>query len=152
MHKIYIDKIINSNDNKKMEDLRDVLEDTIFYIKDVDEDTYNKIECDLYEIAMGKVLDGNMAKEWVNKMQPKAKWSLNEIEQLKNQYQFNLPIISAYVIMNMLYSDFGDVLGEEMNNETLQRYIQMAEDWYYDSDAKHTEDEKLYCYWKSIIN
>lgn len=106
MHKIYIDKIIKSTDNEKMEDLRRVLEDTIFYIKDIDEDTYNKIECDLYEIAMGKVLDENMAKEWVNNMQPKAYWTLPEIQQLKNQYQFNLPIIPAYVIMNMLFSDF----------------------------------------------
>ena len=31
MHKIYIDTIIKSTDNEKMEDLRRVLEDTIFY-------------------------------------------------------------------------------------------------------------------------
>ena len=152
MHKIYIDKIIHSNDNKKMEDLRDVLEDTIFYIKDVDEDTYNKIECDLYEIAVGKVLDENMAKEWVNNMKPKAKWNLNDTDNIIQQYNSSLPRIPAYVIMNMLFSDFSDVLGEEMTDEVINRYVRAAEDWYYDEDAEQTEDAKLYCYWRNIVN
>ena len=152
MHKEYIDKIIMSGSDEQMRDLKEVLVDTITYIKNNDENVYDKIECDLYEIAMGKTITEEKAREWVSKMIPKAKWSLNDIKKVATNYQLNIPIIPAYVIMNMLYSDFSDVLGENDTNETIERYIKAAEDWYYDEDAKHTEDEKLYCYWKNIVN
>lgn len=152
MHKEYIDKIIMSGNDEQMRDLKEVLVDTITYVKNNDENVYDKIECDLYEIAMGKTITEEKAREWVSKMIPKAKWSLNDIKKVATNYQLNIPIIPAYVIMNMLYSDFSDVLGENDTNETIERYIKAAEDWYYDEDAKHTEDEKLYCYWKNIVN
>lgn len=106
MFRKYIDMIINSSDNRKMHELENVLTDTISYIKNTDEDIYNKIECDLYEIAEGKTLTEEKAKEWVSKMIPKAKWSIGEVEQISKQFETSLPIIPAYVIMNMLYSDF----------------------------------------------
>ena len=152
MHKEYIDKIIMSGNDNQMHELKDVLVDTITYIKNNDENVYDKIECDLYEIAMGKTITEEKAKEWVNKMIPRAKWTLNDIKQIASKYQLNIPIIPAYVIMNMMYSDFSDVLGENDTNEIIEKYIKAAEDWYYDEDAKHTEDEKLYCYWKNIVN
>lgn len=152
MHKEYIDKIIMSGNDNQMHELKEVLVDTISYIKNKDENVYNKIECDLYEIAEGKTLTEEKAKEWVSKMIPRAKWTLNDIKQIASKYQLNIPIIPAYVIMNMMYSDFSDVLGENDTNEIIEKYIRAAEDWYYDEDAKHTEDEKLYCYWKNIVN
>ena len=148
MHKEYIDKIIMSGNDNQMRELKDVLVDTISYIKNTDEDTYNKIECDLYEIANGKVLSEEKAKEWVANMNPRARWSMSDIKKFKTE----LPIIPAYVIMNMLYSDFADVLGEELTDEVINKYISAAEDWYYDEDATNTEDAKLYCYWKNIVN
>ena len=152
MHKEYIDKIIMSGNDDQMRDLKEVLVDTITYVKNNDENIYNKIECDLYEIAEGKILTEEKAKEWVSKMIPRAKWTLNDVKQLALRYQLNMPIVPAYVIMNMMYSDFSDVLGENDTNEIIERYIKAAEDWYYDEDASHTEDEKLYCYWKNIVN
>lgn len=152
MHKEYIDKIIMTGNDKQMRELKNVLIDTINYVKNTDMDIYNKIECDLYEISEGKVLTEEKAKEWVSNMVPKAKWSLNDVKQLMSSHQINIPIVPAYVIMNMLYSDLGDVLGEGETNEIIDKYIRAAEDWYYDEDAKHTEDEKLYCYWKNIVN
>ena len=148
----YIDKIIMSEDNEKMNQLNEVLLDIISYVRNNDKRVYDKIECDLYEIAEGKKLNKQRADDWVKRMIPKAKWSYNTIEQLKKDYNFNIPAISAYVIMNMLYSDFSDILGETMNEETLQRYIKAMEDWYYDEDATHTEEEKLYEYWKNSVN
>lgn len=152
MFRKYIDMIINSEDNQKMRDLENVLTDTISYIKNTDKQVYNKIECDLYEIAEGKVLTEEKAKEWVSNMIPKAKWSLNDVQRALNQFGSTLPIIPAYVIMNMLYSDLGDVIGEENTDEVIRKYIKAAEDWYYDEDAAKTENEKLYCYWKMIVN
>lgn len=152
MHEKYIEKIIQSSNDDKMYELRDVLEDMISYIKNTDKETYDRIECDLYEIAEGRTLNEEKAKDWVYSMKPKAKWNLNDIDNIKEQYNISLPRIPAYVIMNMLFSDFSDVLGEEMTDEVIQRYIKAAEDWYYDEDACQTEDAKLYYYWKYIVN
>lgn len=152
MHSEYIDTIIMSEDDNKMHELRDVLESIITYIEEKDQNTYNKIECDLYEIAIGKKLDREKAENWVYNMKPKAKWNYNSIEKLKAQYKFNVPTVSAYAILNMLYSDFSNILGEEMTEETIKKYIKAMEDWYYDPDLKHTEDEKLYYYYKYIAN
>ena len=106
MHIQHINKIIQSTNDEKMHELKDVLINAINYIKNVDEKTYNHIEEDLYEIAEGKVINREKAIDWVNNMRPKGKWSIEEIEQITNDYQTSLPIIPAYVIMNMLYSDF----------------------------------------------
>lgn len=106
MFRKYIDMIINSSDNQKMRELENVLTDTISYIKNNNNDIYNKIECDLYEIAEGKILTEEKAKEWVSRMTPKSKWTMNDIQNIINQYNSSLSIIPAYVIMNMLYSDF----------------------------------------------
>lgn len=152
MHELYIDKIIKSSDDNKMHELRDILSNTISYIKSIDEDTYKQIECDLYEIAEGKVLSKEKAIEWVSSMKPKARWSLSDIERLNNEVEINLPIIPAYTIMNMLYSHYNDVIGEPDTNEVIDKYIKAAENWYYDEDTTKTEDEKLYCYWKEFVN
>ena len=152
MFRKYIDMIINSTDNQKMRELENVLTDTISYIKNTDENIYNKIECDLYEIAEGKILTEEKAKEWVSNMVPKAKWNLSDVQNALRITNSSLPIIPAYVIMNMLYSDLGDVIGEENTEEVIRKYVKAAEDWYYDEDAAKTENEKLYCYWKEIVN
>lgn len=151
MFKDYIDEIVKSSDNNKMEELEDVLVDTIYYVKNKDAKTFDKIECDLYEIAKGKTLSKEKAIEWVQNMHPRAKWTLQDVEKVTNKFPTTLPIIPAYVIMNMLFSDFGDVLGEEMTDEVIERYLKAAEDWYFDEDASKTEDEKLYYYWKFIV-
>ena len=151
MHKKYIDKIIQSSDNRKMQDLEQVLMDTISYIEVIDPKTYNKIECDLYEIAEGKKLDKDKAVKWVEQMKPNAAWTYEEIENIKSKFSTDIPITALYIIMNMLFSDFGDILGEEMTDEVINRYIRAAEDWYYDDDLKIDGEEKLYLYWKCIV-
>ena len=151
MHKEYIDMIINSTDDNKMHQLKDVLVNTISYISTVDPKIYKQIEDDLYEIVEGKKLNKEKAIQWVNSMVPRGKWSFAEAERIKNTHQTDLPLIAIYIIMNMLYSDSSDVIGEEINEETINKYIKAAEDWYYDEDATHTEDEKLYYYKKYIV-
>lgn len=146
----YIDKIVMSSDTNKMKELENVLVNTIDYIQRIDNDTYCKIADDLYEIAEGRTLNQEKAIAWVNSMRPKAKWSLDDIEKLKDK--LDMPVLPAYIIMNMLYSDLGDIIGEEMTDEVIDKYIRAAEDWYYDEDAKRTEDEKVYYYFKCIVN
>ena len=152
MYEQYIEKIIMSTDDDKMHQLKNVLLDIITYIQYNNPAIFRRIESDLYEIAEGKVLGINNAEKWVNSMIPKAKWSLDDIEKIKNSKNLSIPLVPAYTIMNMLYSDFSDVLGEKLTDEVIDKYIKAAEDWYYDEDAKNTEDAKLYMYWKNIVN
>ena len=151
MHTEYITKIIDSDDKSKMEKLRDLYEDTIIYLKGTDYDKYREIECKLYEIVEGKKLSEEKAKEWVANMVPPAKWSIDEVKSVKESKNVNIPLIDFYVIMNMLYSDYGDILGEEITDDVLEKYIDMAEDWYYDDDIHMPGSEKLYCYWKHFV-
>ena len=151
MHEKYINDIIMSNDNSKMEDLKCVLLDAIKYIEKVDANVYNKIEDDIYEIANGHIIDEEMARKWVSKMQPSGRWTLEEIEDIKSRYDTPMDVIPLYAIMNMLYSDMGDIIGEDINDDVLRNYVKGAEDWYYDADSNKTEDEKLYYYLKCII-
>lgn len=146
MHKYYIEKIIESNNNEKMEKLREILVDTISYLKDIDYEKYRSIECKLYEIVEGKKLTEKKAKEWVEEMRPTYKWTMEETNQVKMQNNVDIPEIDFYVLMNMLYTDYSRTLGEDV-----QTYINLAHDWYYDSDTSKEGPEKLYCYWKNIV-
>lgn len=152
MHSYYINKIIESDDNKKMEELKELLEDTITYLKGTDYDKYEKIECKLYEIVEGKKLSEEKAKEWVSKMVPPAKWTMTETNDVKTKFNVDIPSIDFFVLMNMLYSDYGDVIGETIDNTTLEKYIKFAEDWYYDEDVNKDGAEKLYSYYKYIVD
>lgn len=151
MHTYYIDKIIESDDSKKMNALKDLYLDTITYLKGTDHAKYDDIECKLYEIVEGKKLSEDIAKEWVTSMIPAAKWTMPETDSVRSKYNIDIPSVDFYVLMNMLYSDFGDVIGEEINNDILEKYIKLTEDWYYDEDVNKNGAEKLYCYWKTMI-
>jgi hypothetical protein len=129
-----------------MEKLKDLFIDTIDYLKYKDHDKYEEIESKLYEIYEGKKLTEEIAKEWVTNMIPTYKWSIAEIEKVKDSHKLTMPTIDLYVIMNMLYTDYGDVLGED-----LDKYIKLSIDWYNDKDINMTGSEKLYCYWKHFI-
>ena len=151
MYEKYINEIIMSKDDSKMEDLKCILLDAISYIKNADKNVYKNIETDIYEIANGYVLDEQAAIDWVSSMKPSAKWNLEEIRTIKSKYDTPIDLIPLYVIMNMLYSDLGDIIGEDINPDTINKYIKASEDWYYDADSNKTEDEKLYYYHKYII-
>lgn len=101
---------------------------------------------------IGKKLTDEMKREWVEQMKPSSRWNEEEIMDIANNYGLDLPISSAYVIMNMLYSDLRRAFEDNSEEESLRRYVQATKDWYYDSDATNTEEAKLYCYWKNIVN
>ena len=48
--------------------------------------------------------------------------------------------------MNMMYTDYSDVIGEDD-----EKYLKLSLDWYNDKDTKKTGSEKLYCYYKNIV-
>ncbi len=148
----YIRKIVDEGDQMEMEKLSDILSEVIDLIKDYDEETYKKYKTDIYEMAYGKRLTDEMKKEWVNNMRPTGQWSLRQVEDIVSEYDSDIPILSMYVIMNMFSSDMGNVFNFGDDRQNIEKYVQASNDWYYDEDAKHTQEEKLYCYWKNVVN
>lgn len=148
----YIRKIVDEGKQSEMEKLSDILSEVIDLIKDYDEETYKKYKTDIYEMAYGKRLTDEMKKEWVNNMRPTGQWSLKQVEYIVSEYDSDIPILSMYVIMNMLSSDMGNVFNFGDDRQNIEKYVQASLDWYYDEDAKHTQEEKLYCYWKNVVN
>lgn len=152
MIKESIAKIVSNGDERDMNKLSDMLDETIEMMKENDPEKYKKYKICLYEMANGEVLTNEMKEEWVRSMRPLAKWTKEEIENVANQYELKVPTMSAYVIMNMLYSDLKSSLGSGDDEESLQKYIQATNDWYFDEDAKKSGETKLYNYWKYIVN
>ena len=142
----YIDKIIKSNDNEKMVKMKNILEDVITYLKTSDYDKYNEIEWKLYETIEGKRLTKERAKEWVESMRPRYKWSFDDIEKMNVSKHIDIPIIDLYVLMNMMYTDYFDIVDDDID-----KCIKMSLDWYNDPDTKLTGSEKLFCYYKNIV-
>ena len=147
----YIEKIVDNGKIEDMQELSDMLEDTLEIIKDYDKECYKEMEMKLYEMAYGKVLTDEMKREWVKKMRPMSKWTEEEVKDVVNQYGFEVPYMSAFVILNMLYSDMKSAFGDGNDEESLKRYLRGTSDWYFDEDAKVDGEEKLFNYKMYIV-
>lgn len=147
----YIEIIVQNGRLEDMETLSELLEDTMEIIKDYDNECYKEFEMKLYEMAYGKVLTDNMKREWVKKMRPMSKWTEEEVKNIVSQYEFEVPYMSAFVILNMLYSDMKSAFGDGNDEESLKRYLRGTSDWYFDEDAKVNGEEKLFNYKMYIV-
>lgn len=147
----YIEKIVDNGKIEDMQTLSELLEDTMEIIKDYDKECYEDFEMKLYEMAYGKKLTDNMKREWVKKMRPMSKWTEEEVKNIVSQYGFEVPYMSAFVILNMLYSDMKSAFGDGNDEESLKRYLRGASDWYFDEDAKVDGEEKLFNYKMYIV-
>lgn len=150
--KDYIEKIVENNIVEDMHELSEIFEDVMEHLKNCDEKKYKKYELELYEMANGKNLTDEIKIKWVNEMQPSAKWKIEEVQEIYARYGIEMPFYSFFVIINMMYSDMGRTLGSGNDNETLTRYVEVSQDWYFDEDAVNTQEAKLYNYWKYIAN
>ena len=110
------------------------------------------MKCVYTKWHIGKKLTDDMKREWVEQMKPSARWTEQEVREIADGYGIDMPYLSLYVIMNKFYSDQRKAFEDEDEERTLKRYIDGANGWYYDSDATNTEEAKLYCYWKYIVN
>ena len=116
-----------------------------------DKGLYDHVKCEVNEIIYGKKITPEIANWWVECMNPAAKWNRKQVEEVATQYGINIPIDSAYVLFNMLYSDNSNIYGDGNSTESLEKYIQGVKDWYMDEDLKINGEEKLYNYWKYIV-
>lgn len=150
-----IQKIVDNGKIEDMETLSDMLEDTMEELEKYDKDCFDKYIMKLYKMAYGNVLPDKLKIQWVNNMKPVARWQVEQIEEIKDiymRYGVNMPFYSFFVIINLLYSDMSNSLGEINNKEDLTRYIEATNDWYYDEDAHNTQEAKLLAYWEYIVN
>ena len=145
----YIKKIGEKRSLEDMIELGDMLAEIICSMKETHPELYEDYKMDLYEMAYGKVLTKEMAEEWVKSMTPSAKWDFDTTTLVKRQRGIDIDDVSFYSVMNMLYSDMSNVLGDGESEESLSRYIQATKDWLNDSDVAEC---KLYNYWKYIVN
>ena len=144
IHK-YIKKIVENGNNEDMERLSEMLEELMYKLKDSNPKCYHKYKRELYELAYGKVLNEDMAIEWVESMQPESKWTMEETSDAKKQYGLNdISDIDFYVVMNMMYSDYHKIIGEN-----LDMYVKMTTAWLEDTDVA---EGKLYNYKMYVVD
>lgn len=139
-----IDRIIQNNDISQMEELSEMLKESVELIQSYDEDFYNDITMRIYEMAYGKVLSKELAENIVHKMKPYGeRWTIEETSQFQNQNGLdNVRTVDFYIVLNSAYNDFRNVFGDDMTN-----YINYVLDFIQDEDAK---DGKVFLYYTTI--
>lgn len=129
----YIEKIVDNGKIEDMQELSDMLEDTMEIIKDYDKDCYKEMEMKLYKMAYGSHLNKSMAQDIVNKMRPFGKhWDYEETKNLQEQRGINdIDPIEFFVVINSAYNDYKDIFSED-----IEGYIRFTIDFIKDEDAK----------------
>ena len=140
----YIEKIVENGRIEDMEELSDMLEDTMEIIKDYDSECYKELEMKLYKMAYGNTLNKEMAEEIVSKMRPYGKrWSLEETKQLQEQRGINnVSPYDFFVVINSAYNDYKNIFADD-----IEGYIRFTMDFIQDEDAKQ---DKVFLYFVNI--
>ena len=142
--KKYIEKIGEKRNIEDMQKLGDMLGDLIYDLKDSHYEMYEKYKTCLYEMAYGKILNEDMAHEWVESMKPKHEhWTIEETTNAMNSLGYNCNAIEYYVVSNMIYNDYYNIVKDDE-----EMALKLAYMWLNDENAKK---DKLYEYYKHIV-
>lgn len=145
MHKTITLEMSKRKTDKDFECLKDVVNMSLDKFKEEDPEFYKYLESLLYETLYGKVISSDMAHNWTKCMLPYHEhWTKEQTDEILKAHGINATPLDFYVVLNMMYNDYRDVLGVE----DIDIYIKLAKGWLEDSDAK---DCKLYNYHKYII-
>ena len=141
----YIERIVDNGKIEDMQELSDMLEDTMEIIKDYDKDCYKDFEMKLYKMAYGNHLNKSMAEKIVNKMRPYGmKWDIEQTKDIQRQRGINdIPEVDFFIVINSAYNDYKDLFGED-----LESYIRFTIDFIKDEDAK---EGKVFAYFTQIV-
>ena len=127
-----------------MEELSYMLDEAIHKVKECDSEWFEKKKLKLYELAYGKIIDEETAKDWVKSMEPIGMhWTIDETINAMQKMGYNLDRLEFFIVANMMYNDHYEIVKE---NEEMA--LRLAKDWLSDTDAK---ENKLYEYWKYVI-
>ncbi len=141
----YIEIIVQNGKLEDMEELSDMLEDTMEIIKDYDNECYKEMEMKLYKMANGNRLNRKMAEEIVNKMRPYGKrWSIEETRQMQEQRGIsNVSDVDFFIVINSAYNDYQNLFGDNIED-----YVRFTMDFIQDEDAKQ---DKVFLYYTEIV-
>lgn len=95
-----------------------------------DEKLRNHVEMLTYEIENGKVVNEDMAIEFVSLLQPEARWSKIETDSVVDSQGLPVDKILFYCYMNKIYSDYYNVFGDDTDT-----YVKMTIAKLNDRDA-----------------
>ena len=142
--KEYLERIIEKGDRKDMEELSDMLDKAIYKVKDCDPEWYDKKCMKLYTMAYGKVLNEEMAKDIISKMEPyHMHWTLEQTRQVQVQNGLNnIRDIDFWVVMNSAYNDFQDLF-----EDNIDMYVKYTKNFILDKDGK---EDKVFLYYTTI--
>ena len=136
----YIEKIVDNGKIEDMQELSDMLEDTMEIIKDYDKECYKDFEMKLYKMAYGNKLNKKMAEEIVSNMRPYGKrWTLEESKAIQEQFGLeNISPIDFFTVLNRNFNDSRDTAEKFTKNpeEELEFYVCLTKDFIMDEDAK----------------
>ena len=139
MHKHLLTQIKDRKTNEDVDCLSDLLGMMLDKAKEEHPEFYEHIESKLYEMLYGKNLTFEKAEKAIMKMKPyRMHWSKEEVENVLSDHNLDLPVIDAWVVMNMAYNDF-----HEMFKEDLEMYLEYTKLFIKDEDAK---PGKVYTY------
>lgn len=140
-----IRKIIDDGNIDNMEELSDMLEETMEIIKDYDENCYKEFEMKLYKMAYGNVLTKEMAEEIVSKMRPFGeKWKIEETQRMQDERGIqSVSPVDFYVVLNSMYNDYYNIFGDNF-----EEYIRLTMNFIQDEDAKK---DKIFLYYTTIV-
>ena len=147
----YIEKIVENGKVEDMEELSEMLEETMDIVKDYDKECYDDLMMKLYRMAYGNVLNKEMAEEIVHKMKPYGmRWSIEETNDVQNKYGLdNIRPVDFFIVINSKFNDDKETVDRFTRNpeEELEMYVSLTKNFIMDEDAKQ---DKVFLYYTEI--
>ena len=138
-----ITKIMVKNKAEDISKLQEMLDSLICDLKEQKPELYKQYKKELYELAYGKVILEDKAKEIVENMKPYGEhFKMEEAKRIKEEHSIKHSASDIYLVINSLYNDYHEILGED--NDT---YIKMTKLWLNDTDSV---EDKVYQYFCNI--
>ena len=143
--KEYIAKIIVKSEQKDMEELSEMLDESIMKLKIYDPECYKKYKTKLLGMAYNYKFDEEMAKEIVENMKPLSEvWDLNTTNSVKAEYGINANDYDFYIVMNSMINDYNEVI----DKDDIETYVKMSNAFINDEDAVKN---KVWKYYTAIV-
>lgn len=130
--KEYIKKIVENGNPEDMEELSEMLDETIIKLKVYDSECYKHCKIQLLGMAYNYKFNKEMAEEIVEDMKPVGEvWTIEETTNVKSQYGINANDNDFYIVMNSLANDYGEIISKD----EIETYSKMANAFINDKDA-----------------
>ena len=138
-------KYIQGNEQNMKKFFEAVIE-AVEDMEEKDKHAYYKSYFTIHESIFGKHFNEELVKWAVSKMEnvdgtTGEHWTIQQTTSLATSQGVNINKFDLYYVMNMLYSDFSEVIGTDATI-----YLKMAVAYINDPDASK---DKAYCLWKA---